>query len=342
MKEEMNMWSADRYLKKMYDEAISNHSHSYDENWQRDLKEKFNRSLGSFSNTHQPFDPIILEEIDMGEYRRLRIEITTIDSLKMPLYVCIPKIKSNKKLPAVLAIHGHGYGSKEVVGLQPDGSTRKDKGYHKNFAIELVKRGVVVIAPELIGFGDRKLQDDQEKGNPEDNSCYMLASQLLLLGKTLAGLRVQEVIRVIDYTESIQEVNKEKIGIMGISGGGLVAAFTSILDERIKATVISGYTNTFKSSIMARRHCLDNHIPNILAYAEMPELIGLIAPRPLFIESGVEDHLFPIEDTSLAVEKLTDIYNHFNVKDLLSYHFFEGGHEISGEQSYEWLINHLI
>ena len=88
---------------------------------------------------------------------------------------------------------------------------------------------------------------------------------------------------------------RHKIGCMGISGGGLVAAFTSILDERIKATVISGYTSTFKGSIMDRRHCLDNYIPGILEYTEMPDLIGLIAPRALFIEAGTADHLFPLD-----------------------------------------------
>src|SRR5690625_2214644 len=128
---------------------------------------------------------------------------------------------------------------------------------------------------------------------------------------------------------------------MGISGGGLVAAFTSILDDRIKATVISGYTNTFKASIMARRHCLDNHIPGVLEYSEMPELIGLIAPRPLFIEAGTEDHLFPIEDVVLAIERLKEIYINFNAKDLLESHIFEGGHEISGEESYDWLLRKI-
>ena len=60
----------------------------------------------------------------MGNYWRLRVEITTISPLRMPVYVLIPKVKSKEKLPAVLAIHGHGYGSKEVVGLNPDGSVK--------------------------------------------------------------------------------------------------------------------------------------------------------------------------------------------------------------------------
>src|SRR5690625_5766073 len=104
----------------------------------------------------------------------------------------------------------------------------------------------------------------------------MISSQLLLMGKTIAGLRIQECRQVIDYMQLLKEVDGQRIGCMGISGGGLVAAFTSALDDRIKATVISGYTSTFKGSIMDRRHCLDNYVPGILQYTVMPELIGLI------------------------------------------------------------------
>lgn len=277
----------------------------------------------------------------MGSYLRLRVELSTIDSLRMPVYLLIPKNREETKLPAVLALHGHGYGSKEAVGLNPDGSKRKNQGYHKQFAIELVKKGVVVIVPELIGFGDRKLQSDQGNGSPTDNSCYMIASQLLLLGKTLAGLRVQECRRVIDYLQTLEEVDEGKIGCIGISGGGLVASFTSILDERIKATVISGYTSTFKGSIMDRRHCLDNYIPGLLMYTEMPDLIGLIAPRPLFIEAGTTDHLFPMKESLVAIERLANIYKALDTEASFSSHIFEGGHEISGEKSFEWLIRQL-
>src|SRR5699024_11678877 len=127
-----------------------------------------------------------------------------------------------------------------------------------------------------------------------DISLYMIASQLLLVGKTIAGLRIQECRQAIDYIQSLQQVDDERIGCMGISGGGLVTAFTSVLDERIKATVVSGYTSTFKGSIMDRRDCLDNYVPGILQYSEMPELIGLIVPIPIFIVSGKVIHLFSV------------------------------------------------
>ena len=298
------MWSPNLYLENLYQKCVNQHSTTYNADWQTSLKEKIRKSLGNFDDNKEPLDPVLLEKSDLGTYWRLRVEITTIHPLRMPVYVLIPKSKNNGKFPAVIAIHGHGYGSKEAIGLNPDYSARTEVGYHKEFAVELVKKGFVAVVPELVGFGERKLQADLGKGLPTDNSCFMIASQLLLVGKTLPGLRVQECRRVIDFVQTLNYVDENRIGCMGISGGGLVAAFTSILDKRLKATIISGYTNTFKGSIMDRRHCLDNYIPGVLTYAEMPDLIGLIVPRALFIEAATSDHLFPLDQVTLAIEKL--------------------------------------
>ena len=56
--------------------------------------------------------------------------------------------------------------------------------------------------------------------------------------------------------------------------------------------VLAGYPNTFKDSIMAMRLCMQLH-PGILNHAESPEWLGLICPRPLFLESGTHDRIFP-------------------------------------------------
>ncbi|MFC0558293.1 dienelactone hydrolase family protein [Halalkalibacter alkalisediminis] len=337
------MWSPDSFLQQLYDHTIQTHPTTYDSQWKINLKSDLQESLGDFTNFKVGLEPSTLEIIELDGYMRLRVELATGPDLKMPVYVLLPTSKSEGKRPAVLALHGHGYGSKEIVGLHPGGmENRGEPGIHKNFAVELVKKGVVVVAPELIGIGDRKLDANRNSELVKANSCFELASQLLLVNKTLAGLRVFECRRVLDYIEGLTDIDREKIGCMGLSGGALVAAFTSALDERIKATVISGYTNTFKGSIMSRRHCLDNYLPGILQYAELPELIGLSSPKPLFIEAGYDDHLFPMNEVQVALSTLKNIYKSEKALDSLSYHFFDGGHEICGEKSISWLVNSLI
>lgn len=109
------------------------------------------------------------------------------------------------------------------------------------------------------------------------------------------------------------------------------------MDERIKAVVLTGFTNTFKESIFAVHHCIDNYTPGLLAQAELPELIGLIAPRPLFLEAGQNDPIFPARGFKKAAAELQAIYEREGVPGQLQCDIFPGVHEISGRVSYQWL-----
>jgi dienelactone hydrolase len=335
------MWHADNLLEGLYDQAAiklkqKRQSELPDER-KNNLKQMLQTSLGNFE-MNESHSPVLLEHVVCDGYIRERVELSAVPDLSFAAYILIPE-KADKKLPAVLAIHGHGYGSREIVGLLPDGTPDiKPPGIHQHFAIELVKRGMVVIAPDVVGFGERQLL----KQYPESpSSCYTLSTHLMMLGKTLTGLRVAEIRKALDYLYSREEVDQEQIGTMGFSGGALLAHITAALDERIKAAVLTGYPNTFKDSIMAVSHCLDNYIPGILLHTELPELIGLISPRPLFLESASNDPIFPVEGFKKAVEEVRSIYQRDAADNQLAVDLFPGVHEISGRQSYDWLKRSL-
>lgn len=150
----------------------------------------------------------------------------------------------------------------------------------------------------------------------------MMATHLLMVGKSLTGLRVAEALRTVDYFQTLPEIDPDRIGIMGFSGGGLISYITALLDTRIRATVLAGIPNTFKDSILAVQHCLCNYTPGLLNHAELPELIGLIAPRPLFLESGNDDPIFPDEGFRKTVEIIQAIYTDAGVPELLASDLF--------------------
>ncbi|NLI60137.1 MAG: dienelactone hydrolase [Clostridiales bacterium] len=335
------MWSPDKYLGTLYRKIRPKfhfdvrHMDEYSR-WRDGLRETFARNLGDFLKARPDLNPRVIEEREYRDYFLQRVVYDSDEYLSIPAYILKPKDVSGE-LPAIVACHGHGYGSKEIVGLNPDGTdNHDDPGYQKNFAIELVKRGFFVIAPDLLGFGDRRLEEDKNK-EANENSCHMISTYLLMLGKTIAGLRIYDIMRTIDYLESRDDVDNERIGCMGISGGGLVCGFTTALDSRIKAAVISGYTSTFIDSIMSIWHCVDNFIPGIVKKAEMPDLLGLIAPRPLLIESGINDPIFPIEATKEAYDRIKNIYTFLGAEDKIDSDFFHGQHEISGAKAYDWM-----
>ncbi|MBM7565204.1 dienelactone hydrolase family protein [Paenibacillus sacheonensis] len=329
------MWQTDDYLEHLYaiapEERFGARTRGEWQAWQARLRERFEGLLVEPDGKRE-LSPVLLESVDCGDYTRERINIATYGPLVMPVYVLIPK-EYEPERGAVIAIHGHGYGSRDLVGLEPDGTEKaREPGYHKNFAVELVRRGHLVIAPELLGFGDRKLAEDAEKGD----SCYRLSTNLLAMGQTMAGHRVFETLRCVDYALARGDVAADRIGCMGISGGGLVSAFAAAIDERLSAAVVSGYANTFQASVLAVPHCIDNFVPGLSQLAEMPDLLGLIAPRPLLIEAGTKDHIFPIQAADAAVDKLSGIYDLLDAETNLVYDRFEGKHEISGKVAFDW------
>lgn len=306
------------------------------------LAASFSRLLGHFPDHNDELQPKLLDRRKCNGYVREHIEISTLEGLRMTMYVLVPEQPSADPAPAVIALHGHGYGSREIVGLEPDGSERTgNPGLHKDFAVSLAREGYVVAAPELIGFGERRLEEDKQEG-PGKSSCFRIAAHLLLTGRTLTGLRIRETSRAIDYLQGRSDVDPSRIGIMGISGGGLVAGFAAALDPRVRCAVVSGYASLFAESILARNHCLDNYIPGILLEAEMPELLGLIAPRGLFLESGDEDRVFPREPAVKAYGELLSLYAEAGAPDAVACDFFHGGHEINGGPALAWLRGQLM
>ncbi|XEC93281.1 dienelactone hydrolase family protein [Paenibacillus tarimensis] len=339
------MWQGDLFLQQLYDETAkirkAERADMKSEEQTNRLKCSLRKSLGQFTPAGN-IAPVRLERVVCDGYIRERVELSVVSGLSFGAYVLIPEGASGK-LPAVVAVHGHGYGSRQICGMKPDGTPDTEgSDIYRHFAVQLVKKGMIVIAPDVIGFGERRMQSDLAENPNAPSSCYRMSTQLLLLGKTLTGLRVAEMLGTVDYFSARDDVDPQRIGIVGFSGGSLIAYVSSVLDERIRASVLIGFPNTFKDSIMAVHHCVCNYTPGILMKAELPELMGLVAPRPLFLESGESDPIFPAAGFMQAVRELEPIYERHGATNRLSFDLFPGVHEVSGRKSFDWLHQQLI
>jgi dienelactone hydrolase len=289
-----------------------------------------------------PLDVKIVSEVQRDGFKRLKIEYTADENLRAPAYILIPD-EIKEKNAAVIALTGHAYGVADIVGLTENGEEKPeggDPGYQKNFAIELVKKGFIVAAPELFGFGELMLAPNK-RHRQEGSSCFMLSTHLMMYKKTMAGMRVWQAERMLDYLISRSDVDAERIGAMGISGGGLASSFFTAYENRIKACVVSGYLCTFKHSIIDLYHCVDNFVPGIINNGEMADLFGLIAPRPMLIEAGTDDDIFPIDAVKSSYARLETLYEKLNVKEKIDIDIFEGAHQISGAKAYDFLAQWL-
>lgn len=312
--------------------------------WQRTTRKALGEALGLDRLATVPPRPKKIETVDKGDYVREKLLIRTGAKSLMPVYILLPK-SPPRPLPVVLAFHGHGYGVKDIVGLWEDGGERDvPDGYHKDFAVALCRAGFAVAAPEIACFGERQTDFgylDAGLGQAAPSSCTHAAVLAFHLGFSVLGMRVHDGMRLVDYLETRGEMDTKRLGAMGISGGGMHSFFSTCLDPRIRACVVSGYYSTFRDSVLAMAHCPCNYVPGLHRFGEMYDLVGLIAPRPLLVEAGDHDPIFPIRAVRRSVRRAREVYEVFGARDRVAADYFHGRHQISGRKAYGFLRNQL-
>jgi dienelactone hydrolase len=313
------------------------------EAWQERLRQTLTGLLASWPDVRCDLDSHLIETVETEGFTREMVTIQVQPGEYMPCYVLIPRTGARPFKP-VIALHGHGtWGARGLVGIaESELETEFIRQHNYDYARQLALRGFLVFAPVQRGFGERMEDTAQPVDTVPDaqmwlSSCKTLGLNLLLRGQTLLGLRVWDVMRLIDYIRTRSEPMVDGLGCAGLSGGGTITLFTTALDRRISCAVVSGYFNSFRASIMSIEHCVCNYVPGILQYAEMVDIAGLIAPRPLLVEAGTQDPIFPVEATRRAVGELRSIYGCFGAEERLDTDIFEGVHQWSGRKAYDWL-----
>jgi dienelactone hydrolase len=310
--------------------------------WQKRTRAALAKCVGFLDQKIVPPAPKVVETVDRGSYIQRKVVIRTTPWSVMPMYVLSPKGHSTPR-PCVLALEGHSYGVKDIVGLWEDGSPRNTPdGAHQDFASALAQHGFVVVAPEISCFGERQADYSGRGLAPKPPStCYSVSNYAAMLGMSAMGLRVWDGMRAVDYLATLKEADISRLGVMGISGGGMHAFFSMALDTRIAAGVISGYFCQWRSSILAMHHCPCMFQPGILKLGELSDLAGLLAPRPVLVEAGTHDEIFPLPGVKEAVRLAKPAWDVLGAPGLLQTDYFEGRHRISGAKAYDFLAERL-
>jgi hypothetical protein len=92
---------------------------------------------------------------------------------------------------------------------------------------------------------------------------------------------------------------------------------------------------------MSISQCVDNYVPGILNWAEMHDVAGLIAPRPLFAEAGARDPIFPVAASRESFRLVKDIYTVMGAEDRVRQEIFEGGHGFHGGRGWSFVVDAL-
>ncbi|HUJ21335.1 MAG TPA: acetylxylan esterase, partial [Bryobacteraceae bacterium] len=273
-----------------------------------------------------PLNPRITGTNDMGDYLLEDVIFESRPQFPVTANLYLPKPAGQQKRAAILCPIGHYL---EAGKAHPDVQAR---------CIKLAKLGFVVLVYDAIGQGERMIP-----GNVHHEAGYAL----MPVGETIAGWMVWDSMRAIDYLLTLPEVDPERIGVTGNSGGGLNTLFTAALDQRVRAAVVGGYTFEFANWIKyAGPHCTCTHLPGLFRSMEWFEIAGLIAPRALMMMQGDRDDIFPISGARRSGHKTEAIYAMLGHPALAHFEELAGEpHAYSKpyrERMYGWMAWHLL
>jgi len=263
--------------------------------------------------TRAPLEVRIEEETDCGTYVRRRITYQSEPGNRVPAYLCIPKaaLATNalRSFPGVLCLHPTDdiVGAGVAVGL----GTRPNRAY----ASELAARGFVTIAP----------------GYPH---LATYAPDLRGLGYASGTMKaVWDNVRALDLLESLPFVKRGGFGAIGHSLGGHNAVFTAVFEPRLVAVVSSCGLDSFLDYyggqpavwVHGKGWCQDRYMPRLANYAgrlaEIPfdfsELIGALAPRPVFISAPLRDTNFQWKSVDRVAAAAREVYQLHGVPERL-------------------------
>jgi hypothetical protein len=277
-----------------------------------------------------PLEPKTVSVDKTEDYIREKIVISTQERLKMPFYRLVPN-KPNGK--SVIAVHGHGSDGKEgLLGREREAYRPKIFKYNYSYALELVSSGYTVYLPDLLGSGERMIglyDAPKTECNDINNAC-------ISLGLSLQGIIVFDLIRLVDYIVEYDGY-KGPLGCVGFSAGGFSTLLLTALDERVSYAVVSGYFHSFKDTLIYTNRCGCNFVPQLWNSLDMGDIGAMIAPRPLYIETGEHDGLNGsrgIEGAKEQLELARKVYKLYDTD--IEFEVKVGEHQWYGS-CYDWI-----
>ena len=237
---------------------------------------------------------------------------------------------AQKPVPLVIAQHGLGSHPERTFGILDDGD------HYHSYAEELFKAGFAVLAPMDLRSAERV--------NRIERLCR-------LADTSLPGIEFARIQRLLDEVLEDPRIDKERVGIWGVSRGGQVTMFWMPLEPRIKAGVCSAWFNHRLNKMVipdSRYSCFletaEEHAfhDGWLTEFTDSDVVSLICPRPLLVQTGKKDRIahWPQVMEEFAVAR--SHYQKLGIEQRIQIDLHEGGHEPRIESGVNFLVKWLM
>jgi dienelactone hydrolase len=317
--------------------------------------------------------PEVLGRVDKGTYIQENIVFSTTPDIRVPAAVLVPK-NLKGPAPAIVALHDHGgfylWGREKL--LENDAEHPVMTEFKKTFyagrsiAADLARQGYVVIVIDMFYWGERRMLMDDDpdawKTRPASISAksirlfnqqsglseQLVGRTILAAGATWSGVMYWDDIRTVDYLVTRPDVDRDRIGCVGLSIGGLRACHLAALDERIKAAVIVGWMASFPAQLRVHVRSaigFTKLIPGLYRFMDYPDVATLAMPAALLVINGDRDGLFQLDGVKACFEKMAACYKKAGIPEKLSTRLYAAPHEFNAEmqaEAWRWLRRWLL
>jgi len=294
-----------------------------------------------------PPNPELMAEWEHDGLRKQRWLIDVGRHIAATCLVNIPQgLRAGQKRPAILCCHGHGeFGMEPVMGNDSSPAMRAAIEQHNyNYGHQMAKKGYVTFAIDWIGFGER---NDSRKPNYRNQNggrdwCNLYYLHATMLGMTSLSINVAHGKAATDFVTALPFVDGERLGVMGLSGGGTMTLWMGLCDERFKAMEIICYSDLWEHfGIRHINYCGMQVAPGLYKLVDLPDLQGLLAPRPLLVDIGAYDSCFKVDTAMACYRQVEAIYKAAGAEDMLELDLHAGEHGWGANKSEAFFGKHL-
>lgn len=315
--------------------------------WKKQALPEVISCLGEFPE-RVDLNPQLLAEWEGDGVRRQKWLIDVAPYISATLLINYPQQTSFQKSPAIFCCHGHGPYGKDVVMGDDSDPDRKNQiqqfGY--DYGRKMAQAGFVTYSIDWIGFGERNDSNKPNHRNPNIGGrdwCNIYYLHATMLGMTPLSINIAHGKAATDFISTLPELNADKLGVMGLSGGGTMALWMTLCDERFKASEIICYSDLWAHfGIRDLNYCGMQVAPGLFRLVDLPDLQGLIAPRPLLIEIGAQDQCFKVDTALKCFRQVEHIYQIAQARKNLELDLHNKNHAWEGNLSTLFFKKHLL
>jgi hypothetical protein len=261
--------------------------------------------------------PVVTGKVEHEEFIVENIHYQSMPGLYVTANLYIPK-DIEEPAPAILYVCGHGPTKKNNISYG-------NKVSYQRHAAWFARHGYVCLIIDTLQMGEI---EGIHHGTYRYDMWWWNSR-----GYTSAGVEAWNCIRSLDYLQSRKEVDGDRIGVTGRSGGGAYSWWISALDDRIKAAVpVAGITDLQNHVVdgCVEGHCDCMYVVNTYRW-DYPLVAALVAPRPLLISNSDKDTIFPLDGVIRVHKKVREIYRLYGAGDKLGLQITEGPHRDTQE-----------